>query len=523
MSRNLSQLSFKRVDSAAKAEEPFFSPAVKWGARSFYDFTRAENEQQKVHLCCGTSCMVAGQQEEVRSKLEAHFSDEEIGKVCCLGRCHENRSFMFNGRNYSGNDIDHISGIVQGREELPPDSYQIQGLARELMLTAAVPSPAELCAFAASFAGRPQQLIDELQSARLRGRGGAGFPFHLKVASFASATGSSRYILCNADEGDPGAFSDRYLLEQQPGLVLFGMLVCGLANQASEGILYIRHEYPEAQARIRAAIAEFGAHSPFPLRIVEGQGAYVCGEETALINSIEGQRPEVRVRPPYPTLEGLHERPTLLSNVETFANLYWILRHGGASYAQYGSATTTGNKLVCLDSAFNRPGVYEVEVGTPLKRIFHELGAGFRSPLKAIQIGGPLGAIVPIDMIDNLNLDFESLQAQGFILGHASIIGIPQAVPMMQLLEHLLEFAKEESCGKCYPCRIGTQRAYELVRNAIAHQEIIPGDLLDDLLWTMEKGSLCALGGGIPLPVNNILRHFRNELSPLISFGGAGR
>jgi NADH-quinone oxidoreductase subunit F len=523
MSRNLSQLSFRRVNPAAKAEENLFSPAVKTGAKSFYDFTRAENEQQQVHLCCGTSCMVAGRQEQVRGKLEEHFSAGEIGKVCCLGRCHENRSFMYQGRNYSGNDIEHIAAIVQGRADLPLDSYRVEGLARELMLTAAVPDPAELCTFAASFTDRPQQLLDELKSAQLRGRGGAGFPFHLKVASFTAASGSPKYILCNADEGDPGAYSDRYLLENQPFLVLFGMLVCGLANQASEGILYIRHEYPEALAKVRAAIAEFSVYSSFPLRIVAGKGAYVCGEETALINSVEGQRPEVRVRPPYPTLEGLYERPTLLSNVETFANLFWILRHGGASFAQFGSATTTGNKLVCLDSAFNRPGVYEVELGTSLNRIFNELGEGFRTPLKAIQIGGPLGAIIPVGLIDNLSLDFESLQAHGFILGHASIVGIPETLPMIQLLEHLLEFAKDESCGKCYPCRIGTQRAWELVRNAIEHQDLIAAGLLDELLWTMEKGSLCALGGGIPLPVKNILSHFGSELSSYILFAEATR
>jgi NADH-quinone oxidoreductase subunit F len=523
MSRNLSQLSFKSAGLRAQSQKPLFSAAVKTGAESFYDFTREENAQQQVHLCCGTSCLVAGRQEQVRSKLEEHFSGDEIGKVCCLGRCHENRSFMVQGRNYSGDDIERIDEIVQGRADLPPDSYLVSRLARELMLTAAAPDAAELYALAISYLDRPQALIDEVKVSRLRGRGGAGFPFHLKIASFVAAPGTPKYIVCNADEGDPGAFSDRYLLENQPHLVLFGMLVCGLATQAAEGILYIRHEYPAALAKVQAAINALKAYCSFPLRIVEGQGAYVCGEETALINSIEGQRPEVRVRPPYPTVAGLYDRPTLLSNVETFANLFWLLRQGGARYAQQGSADASGNKLVCLDSGFNRPGVYEVELGTPLERIFRELGEGFRTPLKAVQIGGPLGGIVPVTMIDKLTLDFASLQARGFILGHAGIVGIPETFPLIRLLQHLLEFAKEESCGKCYPCRLGTQRAWELVRTGVDHQKPVSGELLNELLWTLEHGSLCALGGGIALPVRNLLTHFRPELSQFIAFAEAGR
>jgi NADH-quinone oxidoreductase subunit F len=373
---------------------------------------------------------------------------------------------------------------------------------------------------AAAYTGKSQELIDEMKVSQLRGRGGAGFPVFTKLESFASAADAGKYVVCNADEGDPGAFSDRYLLENQPHLVLFGMLVCGLANKATEGILYIRHEYPEAIEKIRAAIDELKKYSSFPLRIVEGKGAYVCGEETALINSIEGQRPEVRVRPPYPTIEGVYGRPTFLSNVETFANMYWILKHGGEMYARYGSDKSRGNKLVCLDSCFNNPGVYEVEFGTTLTRIFSELGGGFSTPLKAMQIGGPLGGIVPLDIIGTMTLDFESLHAQGFLMGHAGIVGIPQHFSMIHYIRHLLEFAKDESCGKCYPCRIGSQRAYELVHNAIENKEQIRFELLEDILWTMGKGSLCALGGGLPLPIHNALTYFNDELSRHISYSG---
>ncbi|MDD2735453.1 MAG: NADH-ubiquinone oxidoreductase-F iron-sulfur binding region domain-containing protein [Desulfuromonadaceae bacterium] len=518
MSKNLSHLSLRNSHQAECSEKTFFSPSVKAGSQSFYDFTRPENADKKVHVCNGTACLVAGTQEQVRTRLAGHFTRDEIGHVCCLGRCHENKSFMYNNKTYSGNDIDHLAELINGSERSLTGQIPATGLVRETMLMPPAADMEEICRLAASYADRPQPLIDELQAARLRGRGGAGFPFYLKLESFSAAAGCPKYVVCNADEGDPGAFSDRYLLEEQPHLVLFGMLVCGLANDADEGILYIRHEYPEAMERVRAAIDELKKYSSFTFRICKGKGAYVCGEETALINSIEGQRPEVRVRPPYPTSEGLYNRPTLLSNVETFANLYWILKNGGAAYARYGSDTSTGNKLVCLDACFNRPGVHEVEFGTSLGRIFSELGGGFSTPLKAVQIGGPLGGIIPLDKLDTLTLDFESLQGQGFLLGHASVVGIPEGLEMIRFVRHLLEFARDESCGKCYPCRIGSQRGYEFVHNAIENDEKIPFEFLSDLLWTMQHGSLCALGGGLPLPINNVLTYFQEELSRHIGF-----
>jgi NADH-quinone oxidoreductase subunit F len=464
--------------------------------------------------------MVAGTQVHVHDQLKEYFAADEIGRVCCLGRCHENSSFMYNNTNYSGDDIGKISEIIKGDDGSSIDRYHVNVLARETMLTPHSLNIPGMYQLASAYTGKSPELIAEMKTSQLRGRGGAGFPISVKLESFSSAVAVDKYVVCNADEGDPGAFSDRYLLENQPHLVLFGMLVCGLANNATEGILYIRHEYPEAIEKTGAAIDELKKYSTFPFRIVKGKGAYVCGEETALINSIEGQRPEVRVRPPYPTVEGLYGRPTFLSNVETFANMYWILNHGGDRYATYGSDKSKGNKLVCLDSCFNNPGVYEVEFGTSLTQIFSELGGGFTTPLKAVQIGGPLGGIVPLDKTWSMMLDFESLQKQGFLLGHAGIVGIPADFSMIRYILHLLEFAKDESCGKCYPCRIGSQRAYELVRNAIENNETICFELLEDILWTMEKGSLCALGGGLPLPINNTLLYFNDELSRHISYSG---
>ncbi len=516
MSKNLSCLSFKK--HLSPLTETSLMPAVDAGAQSFYDFTRQENQKQQVHVCCGTACMVAGTQEEVHTRLTGHFAADEIGQVCCLGRCHENSSFMYQGRNYSGHAIENIAEIITGKADTPVDDYQIASMVRETMLTSATLDLEAMYRLALTFTNRPQRLVEELKASRLRGRGGAGFPLHLKLESFAAATGTPKFVVCNADEGDPGAFSDRYLLERQPHLVLFGMLVCGLAHGADEGILYVRHEYPEAMIRVQAAIDELQTYANFPMRIVKGKGAYVCGEETALINSIEGQRPEVRVRPPYPTVDGLYGKPTFLSNVETFANLYWILVHGGSAYARYGSDNSTGNKLVCLDSCFNRPGVYEVELGTPLARIFTDLGGGFRQPVKALQIGGPLGGIIPLGKIETMTLDFESFEEQGFMMGHASVVGIPEDFEMIRFMRHLLKFARDESCGKCYPCRIGTQRAYEMVRNAIENHEKVPHELLTELLWTLEQGSLCALGGGLSLPLNNALTFFSQELSSYIAY-----
>jgi NADH-quinone oxidoreductase subunit F len=513
MSKNLSCLSYRNRNSPGSSGKPFFRASVEAGSNSFYDFTKKENEDKKIHVCCGTVCMVSGTQVHVHDKLKEHFTDDETGKVCCLGRCHENSSFMYNNRNYSGEDIGKIAEIIAGDIGSPIDIYHVNVLARETMLTPHSLDIPGMYQLAAAYTGKSHELIAEIKASQLRGRGGAGFPISVKLESFSSAVDTDKYIICNADEGDPGAFSDRYLLENQSHLVLFGMLVCGLANNASEGILYIRCEYPEAIEKTLAAIDELNKYSSFPFRIVKGKGAYVCGEETSLINSIEGQRPEVRVRPPYPTIEGLYGRPTFLSNVETFANMYWILKHGGDQYATYGSDKSRGNKLVCLDSCFNKPGVYEVEFGTPLTRIFSEAGGGFRIPIKALQIGGPLGGVVPLNSIGSMTLDFESLQEQGYLMGHAGIVGIPEDFSMIRYILHLLEFARDESCGKCYPCRIGSQRADELVRNAIENNEKICFELLEDILWTMEKGSLCALGGGLPLPVNNILSYFNDELS----------
>jgi NADH-quinone oxidoreductase subunit F len=257
-----------------------------------------------------------------------------------------------------------------------------------------------------------------------------------------------------------------------------------------------------------------GSSFSFDFKIIKAQGAYICGEETALLSSIEGQRPEVRTRPPYPTQQGLFNKPTVVNNVETLANLPFIFKNGGKAYASIGTVKSTGTKLVSLDGFFNRPGIYEVDMGTPLKVVIEELGGGFRKPVKAMHIGGPLGGLVPVTKIESLTVDFDSFAREGFLLGHASVVCIPDDYPLIAYLEHLFRFTAHESCGKCFPCRLGSTRGYEMIDKARTSDYKMDKTLMNDLLETLETGSLCALGGGLPLPVKNALKYFETELAP---------
>ncbi|RDH87222.1 MAG: hypothetical protein DIZ78_05315 [endosymbiont of Escarpia spicata] len=304
-----------------------------------------------------------------------------------------------------------------------------------------------------------------------------------------------------------------------------GMYAAGIAAGANTGVLYIRREYPAAIRRVRAAIAEFDSlldqiRHNFSFQIIEGAGSYVCGEETALLNSIEGQRPEVRVRPPFPATHGLWGKPTLLSNVETFANISWILQHGGEAYAAIGTEESKGTKLISLDSQFAKPGLYEVDFGYRFSDLILCDAGGFKTEVKALQVGGPLGSILPLAAIDSLTVDFESFQGAGFALGHAGIIAIPKHFPMIDFMHHIFEYMADESCGKCTPCRLGTAKGSHLLEQASADNPL-DSELFDELLELLEAGSLCALGGGVPLPMRNALTHFYDELSPYFTALGA--
>ncbi|MCB1211207.1 MAG: SLBB domain-containing protein, partial [Verrucomicrobiales bacterium] len=501
--------------------------AVTLGAVSFYDFLKKENEGKKVFVCNGSACLCAGTQEKLHHDLETHFKKEEIGHICCLGRCHEGAAFQYQDKNYSGQSTEALAELAKTGKGDDEDRYEVVSHLQPPQLTAPFPG---IEAYYAPFRdliakGDRDALSAELKDSGLRGRGGAGFPLHFKWASCRAAEGSVKYIVCNADEGDPGAYIDKYLMEKQPHSVLLGMMVAGWFAGAQTGVLYIRAEYPDSVRIIDAAIADLqaagllgkdilGSGFTFNFKTIKGAGAYICGEETALLSSIEGQRPEVRVRPPFPTIEGLFRRPTIVNNVETFANLHAILTLGGKGYAAIGTAQSTGPKLLSLDSHFVKPGIYEVAMGTPLQTVI-DLAGGFKTKIKAIQIGGPLGGIVPMSHIDQLTVDFESFKKAGFLLGHAGVVSIPESLPMIEYIQHLFQFTADESCGKCFPCRLGSTRGKELIakaRNDSSYK--IDRQLITDLLDTMELTSLCALGGGVPLPIKNALQYFDAELKP---------
>jgi len=544
MSENLSKLSgrkgldnnlFEQLVKSSKVEgtptneklrelawEYLMGNATTYGTVSFYDFLKQENKGKKAYVCNGSACLVAGTQDAVTEKLASKFLANEIGQMCCMGRCHENSAFNVKGNNYSGAAIDNLDKILDSDID-GTEKYNVDANVDNRVLTG---SPLDAESFKELFkkanAMGLGQVLEEIKKANVRGRGGAGFPMGFKWESCKNTESNQKFIVCNADEGDPGAYSDRYLLEVQPYSVLFGIMMAGFVVGADRGVIYLRAEYPEAIKITQQAIDELtkigmngsnigGTDFNFTFKIIKGAGAYVCGEETALLSSIEGQRPEVRVRPPYPTQEGLFGKPTIVNNVETLAAVPWLLENGGEAYLSLGTEKSTGTKLVCLDSFLNKPGLYEIEMGTPLKTILEAFGGGFKSDVKGLHIGGPLGGIVPTHKINDLTLDFESFQKEGFLLGHASVVSIPQDFSMLKYLEHLFDFTAIESCGKCFPCSIGSVRGKEMFANAQNGQPI-DQELLDDLLETMEIGSLCALGGGLPLGVKNALQYFKEEI-----------
>jgi NADH-quinone oxidoreductase subunit F len=558
MSQNLSALSFRKsanknlfermVEAAEKTgtaetpetvqklgEESLFGDGITLGAVSFYDFLKKENADKKVFICNGSACLCAGTQDRLHHSLENHFTEKEIGHICCLGRCHQGAAFQYQGKNYSGQSDAALQSLFLTGEGDAEDRYTVVSQLQPPQLTAPFPGIAEYYRPFVELLGKDRSwLANELKESGLRGRGGAGFPMHFKWDSCRAAEGKVKYIVCNADEGDPGAYIDKYLMEQRPHSVLLGMMVAGWFAGAETGILYIRAEYPDSIRIVNEAIADLQTAGllgqniqdsgfNFRLKTVKGAGAYICGEETALLASIEGQRPEVRVRPPFPTIEGLYRKPTIVNNVETFANLRAILTMGGKGFASVGTAKSTGPKLLSLDSHFVNPGIYEVAMGTPLTEVF-ELAGGFKTRVKAVQIGGPLGGIVPADKIDSLTVDFESFRNAGFLLGHAGVVSIPESFPIIEYIQHLFQFTADESCGKCFPCRLGSTRGKELVAKARADSSFkIDRALIKDLLETMGQTSLCALGGGVPLPIENALQYFEDELRPYLTPATATR
>ena len=494
------------------------------GAESFYEFLRPEHRAKKAFVCNGSACMCAGTQEPLKKKLQDKLGDDKVGEMFCLGHCYENHAFHYDGENYAGSDISKIDQIIKGekidQEKFFSKSFASTSFLMDDKLSSIDQFKKNLNRFIKT---DKKEIISTLLSSNLTGRGGAGFPAGMKWDFCSKTNSEKKYVVCNADEGDSGAFSDRYLLEDQPLKVLFAMMICGYAIGSDEGVLYIRGEYPKSIEAINGCINELkdkkllgkdilGTKFSFDLTICIGQGAYICGEETALIASIEGRRAEVDVRPPFPVTEGLYKKPTVVNNVETLAAATGILLNGADKFSSIGNKKSAGTKLVCLDSFFKNPGVYEIDMGTSMKKIFNEIGGGFKEPIKALQVGGPLGGVIPIAEAEKLNLDFQEFSAAGFMLGHASIVSIPKNFPMVEYIHHLFEFSAEESCGKCFPGRLGSYRGKEMFDQAKNKTAKIPLKLLNELLVTMQKGCLCALCGAIPMPIMNILKYFGDEM-----------
>ncbi|MBU6266739.1 MAG: formate dehydrogenase [Sphingomonadales bacterium] len=369
----------------------------------------------------------------------------------------------------------------------------------------------------------------------LRGRGGAGFPAGIKWQTVADATGSEKYIVCNADEGDSGTFADRMVMEGDPFMLVEGMAIAGLATGAGQGFVYIRSEYPHAVAKMRAAVELAASHiAPFRIEVRVGAGAYVCGEETALLNSIEGKRGVVRAKPPLPALEGLFGKPTVVNNVLTLAAVPWIMANGAEAYHAVGFGRSRGTMPVQLAGNIRHGGLFEVGFGVTLGELVEQIGGGTTSgrPVKAVQVGGPLGAYhPPADF--HLPFDYESFAAADGLIGHAGIVVFDDTADMSAQARFAFSFCAAESCGKCTPCRIGSTRGVELIDRLRAPAtpgavEALPQmanavkqprgrdeqiTLLHDLCETMKYGSLCALGGFTPYPVLSALKHWPEDFA----------
>ncbi|MBW1711721.1 MAG: NADH-quinone oxidoreductase subunit NuoF [Deltaproteobacteria bacterium] len=370
----------------------------------------------------------------------------------------------------------------------------------------------------------PEQIVEEVKISGLRGRGGGGFPTGVKWGFCQSAPGQVKYVLCNADEGDPGAFMDRSVLEADPHAVLEGMLIAARAIGAHQGYIYCRAEYPLAVRRLNIAIEQardygllgqdiLGSGFDFDLEIYQGAGAFVCGEETALMTSIEGKRGMPRPRPPFPAVSGLWSKPTVLNNVETFANIPQIISNGGEWLASIGTETSKGTKVFALSGAVHNIGLVEVPMGTSLRTIIYDIGGGIpkKKKFKAVQLGGPSGGCIPEDYLD-LPCDYEAITQAGAIMGSGGMIVMDEDTCMVDMARFFMDFVQDESFGKCTPCREGTKRMLEILER-ICGGEGRDGDieLLEELSSSIKESALCGLGQTGPNPVLSTLRYFRDE------------
>ena len=367
-------------------------------------------------------------------------------------------------------------------------------------------------------------IIEEVKKSGLRGRGGAGFPTHFKWQSAKNSVADEKYVVCNADEGDPGAFMDRAVLEGDPHRVLEGMMICGIAIGANTGVIYVRAEYPLAVKRLEKAIGEmhekgilgdniFGSGFSFDFRIMMGAGAFVCGEETALLASLGGNRGMPVTKPPFPAQKGFRGKPTNINNVETFANISWIINNGGDAFAQMGTDGSKGTKVFALAGRVKRGGLVEVPMGLTINDIVFGICGGIKddADIKAVQMGGPSGGCIPKDMLDT-TIDYENIAKTGAIMGSGGMIVMDENTCMVDMAKFFMDFTSKESCGKCVPCRIGTTRMLEILKNICdGNGKTEDIDTLVELGESIKVGALCGLGNSAPNPVLTTVKYFRDE------------
>lgn len=478
-------------------------------ARGFYHL---EDREVAGMACRGLACFVARERDPERWR----DAERAVAPVSCLGRCDEAPSVATSPIPVPRIEVHAPHGVVLGRAA--------GGGAAELPAARAAGAYEALAAAAPR---DPAEILDAVTSSGLRGRGGAGFPTGRKwsaVAAAASRGGGDAVVIANADEGDAGAYIDRVILERDPHALVEGLALAALAVGAAEGIVYVRKEYPDAAAALSAALEAarsagivgdrlLGTDRPFDVRVVRGEGSYVCGEETALLNALEGRRPVVRARPPYPAESGLWGRPTLVNNVETLASVPWIVANGGPAYASMGTSGSPGTKAVSLNSLFERPGVYEVEFGTPVRTIVGDLGGGLRDgDLRGVIVGGPLAGVLPPALLDT-PFTFEDLRAVGCDVGHGGIVAFDGATSIPQLVAEVFRFGAFESCGECTPCRVGTARIADMFRER-DRRPPVEGPGFTDIVDLLAATSLCGHGTGLAAFARSVVDHYRDEVEP---------
>ncbi len=540
-----------RETVARIARESGIPEATVHGVATYYgDLSFERRGDTRIQICVGTACVASCGEAHVRWFEEATGvacgATSADGKVSvepiyCLGQCNaapavlvdrhtsdgrHQRTVIANVTREKAIAIAHRDHVGDHVREAEPRPHVASFVPEPIALRNVIEGEAVTLAQARARGvwdayektkreSAPETVLEEILASLLRGRGGAGFSTGQKWRFAAAQASSEKWIVCNGDEGDPGSFIDKWLLELDPHSVLEGMALAGFAIGARHGAIYVRSEYPRAIEVLHRAVAEAReVMAPFTISVVEGAGSYVCGEETALLRSIEGLRGMVTARPPYPAVKGLFEKPTVVNNVETLINVPWIVARGGASYAEVGITKSRGTKAISLNALFARPGLYEIPLGIPLRAILYEIGGGLASgrAIKGVQIGGPLGGILPPKHFD-VPFAFEELDAVGGLLGHGGIVAFEEGTDMRRIARHLFEFGDAESCGKCFPCRIGMRRGLEMVDRMIVrggrHFEL---DLMNELLETMRFGSLCAHGGGLPAAIESIVTHWPDEL-----------